>query len=339
MKVVGFNQDNFINQPNPEIACILLYGPDSGLVRERAITLMKTVVDELDDPFRVIEIIGADLKKDPARLADEAHAMAFGGGRRLIRIRDVSDDLTKIIANHLESTDQKDALIIVESGELGPRSSLRKLFERAKNAAAIACYADNTRNLPKVISETLAAHGLKPTSEAMSYLVSNLGSDRSVTRSELEKLSLYVGEPGSIGLADAMATIHDSAAIAMDDINLAIGHGDQTKLDKALNRTLGGGTHPIQILRAIARHFLRLHEAAGMVANGKNPDIAMKSLNPPVMFMHVDSFKTQLQRWRPARINDALGMLVIAEIDCKISGAPVEAICWRTLMRISQFAR
>ena len=46
MKVVGFNQDNFINQPNPEIACILLYGPDSGLVRERAITLMKTVVDE-----------------------------------------------------------------------------------------------------------------------------------------------------------------------------------------------------------------------------------------------------------------------------------------------------
>ena len=339
MKITGPSQDGFINQPNPAIACVLLYGPDRGLVRERALTLLKTIVDTPDDPFRVVEITGASLKSDPARLADEAKAMALGGGRRIIRFRDVSDATTKTIAAYLETAAVGDALIVVEGGELGPRSSLRKLFEKAKNAASIACFGDDARSLPMVINETLTAHGLKPSRDALAYLLSNLGSDRSVTRSELEKLALYMGAPGPIELADAMATIDDNAATAMDDITLAAGYGDQAKLDKALIRALGEGIHPVQILRAAARHFLRLHQAAGMVATGDNPDMAMKSLKPPVMFMQVDSFRTQLQRWRPARLSDAIDLLVVAEMECKTTGMPIEAVCGRALMRIAQAAR
>ena len=339
MKIAGPSQDSFINQPNPAIACVLLYGPDRGLVRERALTLLKTIVDTPDDPFRVVEITGANLKNDPARLADEAKAMALGGGRRLIRLRDVSDAITKTITAYLETAGVGDALIVIEGGELGPRSSLRKLFEKAKNAASIACFGDDARSLPMVINETLMAHGLKPSRDALAYLLSNLGSDRSVTRSELEKLALYMGAPGPIELGDAMATINDNAATAMDDITLAAGYGDQAKLDKALIRALGEGIHPVQILRAAARHFLRLHQAAGMVATGDNPDMAMKSLKPPVMFMQVDSFRTQLQRWRPARLSDAIDLLVVAEMECKTTGMPIEAVCGRALMRIAQAAR
>jgi len=339
MKITGARQDGFIKQPDPAVACVLLYGPDRGLVRERAMTLAKTVVDSPDDPFRVVHIAGADLKNDPARLADEAQAMALGGGRRLIRLRDVGDATTKTIAAYLESAASGDALIVVEGGELGPRSSLRKLFEKAKNAASIACYGDDARSLPRVINEALSAHGLKPSRDALAYLVSSLGSDRSVTRGELEKLALYMGAPGPLELADAMAAIGDNAATAMDDITLAAGYGDQAKLDKALVRALGEGIHPVQILRAAARHFLRLHQAAGMVAGGKNPDMAMKSLKPPVMFMQVDAFRAQLQRWHPGRISDALDLLVEAEMDCKTTGMPVEAVCGRALMRIAQAAR
>jgi DNA polymerase-3 subunit delta len=300
---------------------------------------MKTVVDNLDDPFRVVEIQGTDLKNDPARLTDEAKAMALGGGRRLVRIKNVSDAITRIMSDHLEFVDSEDALIIIESGELGPRSSLRKFFEKSKNAAAIACYSDNARNLPLIINETLKAHGLKPTQEAMDYLVNNLGSDRSITRGELEKLALYMGAPGPVELVDAMTTIDDNAATVMDDITLAAGCGDQTRLDRALFRALEGGIQPVQILRAAARHFLRLHQASGMVATGTSHDIAMKSLRPQVMFMQVDSFRTQLQCWSSAHLTDALDLLVDAEMDCKTTGMPSEAICGRALMRIAQAAR
>ena len=140
-------------------------------------------------------------------------------------------------------------------------------------------------------------------------------------------------------LADAMAAIGDNAATALDDISLAAGSGDQVGLDKALVRALGEGAHPVQILRSAARHFLRLHQAAGLVESGKNPDVAMKSLKPPVIFMQADRFRAQLQRWRPSRLNDALDLLVEAEMDCKTTGMPIEAVCGRALMRIAQAAK
>ncbi len=339
MKIRTTHQKNFIKNPNPEITCILLYGPDRGLISEYALALAKTVVDDLSDPFRVVNIIGTDLKNDPTRLTDESKAIALGGGRRLIRVRNASDSITKLISTHLEICNKDDALIILECGELGPRSSLRKLFEKSKIAASIACYGDNTQDLPEVINETLSVHGLRPTKEAMTYLVSNLGLDRSITRSELEKLSIYMGAPGSVELTDVMATINDNAAMVMDDITLAVGCGDKTMLDKALSRTFMVGTHPIQVLRATARHFLRLHETTGLIKSGKSPEMAMKALKPPVIFMQVTSFKNQLQSWPKKNISDALDLLITAEMDCKTTNAPVKAICWRTLMRITQLVK
>ncbi len=338
MKITGARQDSFISRPDPVVVCILLYGPDRGLIRERSLRLAKFVVETPDDPFRVVGLSGADLKNDPARLADEAQAMAFGGGRRLIRLRDAGDAITKIVGSYLETASSVDALTVVEAGELGPRSSLRKLFEKAKNAAAVACYADDSRSLPRVIRETLSTHGLDASRDAMAYLAGNLGSDRSVTRGELEKLALYMGEIKTVELPDAMAAIGDNAGTALDDISMATGAGDQVGLDKALVRALGEGVHPVQILRFAARHFLRLHQAAGLVEGGKNPDTAMKTLKPPVMFMQADRFRAQLQRWRPARLNEALDLLVEAEMDCKTTGMPIEAVCGRTLMRIAQAA-
>ena len=339
MKIAGPRQDNFINAPDPAMACVLLYGPDRGLVRERALTLAKAIVADPDDPFRVVEIAASTLKSDPARLLDEAQAMAFGGGRRLLKLRDAGDSISKTLNEYLKVASVTDALILIEAAELGPRSSLRKLCETAKNAASIACYVDDSRSLSRVIDETLGGHGLKPSRDAMAYLCANLGSDRSVTRGELEKLALYMGGPGTVELADAQAAIGDNAASALDDISMAAGSGDKAGLDKALTRALDEGSHPVQILRAVARHFLRLHLAAGLVATGRNPDQAMKTLKPPVMYMQEDRFRVQLQRWRPAHLNDALDILSEAEMDCKTTGMPVDAVCGRALMRIAQAAR
>ncbi len=339
MKIAGARQDSFINAPDPAMACVLLYGPDRGLVRERALKLAKSIVEDPDDPFRVVEIGASTLNSDPSRLLDEAQAMAFGGGRRLLKLRDAGDSISKTLNEYLKVANVTDALVLIEAAELGPRSSLRKLCEAAKNAASIACYVDDSRSLTRVIGETLGGHGLKPSRDAMTYLSANLGSDRSVTRGELEKLALYMGGPGTVELADAQAAIGDNAASALDDISMAAGSGDKAGLDKALTRALDEGSHPVQILRAVARHFLRLHLAAGLVATGRNPDQAMKSLKPPVMFMQVDRFRVQLQRWNAAHLNNALDILSEAEMDCKTTGMPVDAVCGRALMRIAQAAR
>ncbi|MHA1598475.1 MAG: DNA polymerase III subunit delta [Alphaproteobacteria bacterium] len=338
MKISGARQDSFIAKPDPAVACVLLYGPDRGLVGERARILAKTVVEDTSDPFRVVELTGPEIKADPARLSDEAGAIALGGGRRLVRILGATDATSAIFKEHLNNV-IGDALVVIEAGELTPRSSLRKLFEGSDNAAAVPCYVDDRRSLHRIIGETLRGHGLTVSDEATAWMADNLGSDRAVTRGELEKLALYMGDEKRIELDDARAVIGDSAASALDDISMAAATGDQTRLDVALGRAFGDGVHAVGVLRATARHMLRLHQCAGLVASGKNVKQAMKSLRPPVFFAHENAFAGQLNRWRTDRLAAALDLLSHAEIDCKTTGMPTEAVCGRVLMRIAQMGR
>lgn len=138
MKLKPREIDAFIRTPDPAVQAILVFGPDQGLVQERCRQLAKTVLDDLTDPFRLTDISDADLRQDPARLADEAAAISMMGGRRVVRVRGAADGLSKTFKSFLENP-AGDALIIVSAGELTPRSSLRKAFEDAKNGAAIAC--------------------------------------------------------------------------------------------------------------------------------------------------------------------------------------------------------
>ena len=122
--------DRFVANPDPAAQVILIFGPDQGLVRERANRLAKTVLDDLSDPFRMTDLSDTDLKQDPARLADEAAAISMMGGRRVVRVRHAGDSLSKTVKSFLENP-AGDALILLEGGELTPRSSLRKILEAA----------------------------------------------------------------------------------------------------------------------------------------------------------------------------------------------------------------
>jgi DNA polymerase-3 subunit delta len=338
MKISGARIEGYVKSPDAGHRAVLLFGPDGGLVRERADRICRTVVPDLSDPFRVADLAAAALKDDPARLADEAAAIAMTGGRRVVRVRDAGDAVTALLESFLDHP-VGDALVVVEGGELGPRSSLRKLFEGAGNGAALACYADEGGSLAAVVQESLRAAHLTADPDALSYLVEHLGGDRRVTRSEMEKLALYMGSgAGRVRLEDAVACVGDSAALSLDDIALAAAEGDHATVQRVLARVLMEGTSPISVLRAVSRHFQRLHLAAAQIAAGKSPDQAVQALKPPPIFKVADRVKRQAQRWQPSRLADAMGLLVAAELDCKTTGLPAPEICGRALMQLARAA-
>ena len=83
----GRDIDAFLAKPDPARPIILLYGPDAGLVRERADALMASAVDDPSDPFSLVRLDGDELASEPSRLVDEAMTVPLFGGRRAIRIR------------------------------------------------------------------------------------------------------------------------------------------------------------------------------------------------------------------------------------------------------------
>jgi DNA polymerase-3 subunit delta len=339
VKISPRNIESFLAAPPQSLHAVLVYGPDFGLVRERGKSLIRAIVEDPSDPFRITELSPAEMKNDPARLADEAAAMALTGGRRVVSVRDATDTNAGDFAEFLNQP-IGDALIVVEAGNLGPRSKLRKVFDDAKTAAAaIPCYADDVQTLNDVIAKTLGDSGLRVSRDAMAYLSANLGSDRMISRTELEKLALYMAGHEEVSLDDAMACVGDSASMTLDDLVYAAAGGDLATLPKMQDRAVQEGVEPIAILRALGRHFQRLHACAGLMAEGAPLDGAMKALRPPIFFRQADAFRAQLRLWGPADVNRALDWLTSAEKDCKSTGFPAETICHQTLLRLAASAR
>ncbi len=340
MQVKGAAIEAFLARPDPKARAILLYGPDLGLVRERADRLAAGIVPDLADPFRIAELTAARLKGDAAALRDEAAAIAFGGGRRVVRIREGADGLSAGLKDFLADP-AGDALVLIEAGDLAKRSSLRLLFETAGNAAALPCYRDEGRGLEEVISRQLRDAGLGVEREALAWLAGALGNDRGVTRSELDKLILYMavrGPGAAVSLADAQAAVGDSALAAIDDVLQAVALGDVAALTRALARA-GGETTPVGLLRAAQRQFQRLHLAAGLIEAGETVEAAVSALRPPLQFRAADRFKAALRLWTPARLQRAMERLIEGELAAKRTGAPDALLATHLLMEIALAAR
>lgn len=343
MKLSCRDIDTQVKSLSPQYQAVLVYGPDEGLVRERATKIAKQVVEDLQDPFLVANLNPDILKKEPGQLADEAAAISMMGGRRVIRVEGAAENATKAAENFLVNP-VGDGLIIITAGNLRPTSGLRKLFEKAKNAAALPCYEDNQASLDALIHEVMRESGLTIDQDAAAFLQMNLGSDRLVSRSELNKLSIYMGSQGSrdsdmVTLEDVSACVGDSGALSIDTITSATISGDLRRLDDTLFKAFNRGENAIAVLRSLSRKIQRMHLARGYMDQGFSADQAMGKLIPKVFAMEARKFKADLGKWNTGRLSSAMAITSSAEQDCKTTGMPIEAICARACLRIANAAK
>jgi DNA polymerase-3 subunit delta len=338
MIIKSHEADKYVVSPPKGLMIALVYGPDAGLVQERAEKLLKTVTPDLTDPFNTVDISETVLLADPARLADEAASMSMMGGRRSVRVRGAGNDLADLFEGFLDDP-KGDALVVIEAGDLAKTSALRKVFDGHKTAAAIQCYPDSVRDLGDVVRDALRADGLSIAPDALAETVARLGSDRGVTRRELEKLVLYMHGQKQVTLEDVRAVMGDEAEARSESACDAAGSGDLAKLDRELERLWVSDTQPAQVIRSAMGHFQKLLQARESVARGTSMDDVMKRLRPPVHFSRSAAFKAQASRWNSDKLGEALDMLLEAEVLTRTTSVPAEAVTGRTLMNIAAMAR
>ena len=341
MKLTWKQIDPFIKKPDPKARVILIYGPDDGLMRERAKTIGKKIVEDLEDPFNVVALTAEILSEDPARLADEANAMSMMGGARLIKITNGADKLTPLIKQYLEDPSQ-DNLVIIEAGELGTRSSLRQACEKAKNAAALPCYIEDERGMTSLIRESLGNAGLRIDHDAMHYFAANIMGDRARARNEIEKLITYIGEGKNdkgvqhlISIEDVTASCGDTGTATLDELIYAVAGSNAKVAMAAYNRLIGEGVVEVVILRTLQNHFRRLHYTQSMMNDGKSIDQAMKSLQPPIFFKFAQPFKSHISKWRGKKLDMVMSKLAELEAQTKKTGAPVQTLCAQAILSLS----
>jgi len=342
VKIPAGKIERFLRAPDANMPVILIYGPDEGLVRERVDVLIKSVLEDPTDPFRLTDLAADQVKSDPGLLVDEVRSLCLMGGRRVVRVRQAGDIL-RVAMKSLLDLEVIDALVVIESGDLGRASSLRKLIEAAPNAAALPCYRDEGRDLGSLIDRLLAERSLRVDAEARTYLIEHLGGDRAVTRAELDKLALFVDAsaetPRKVGFDDVAGMIGDSAAVGLDDLAHATTLGDAKAVERCLNRLLGEGQAPVRLIRTLLNHVTRLRRLALLVDKGETLDRAIGQARPPIHFRRKADVKTSLRRWNGVSLQAAQASLMAAEMSCKTTGQPDHLLCRRTIFSICQHQR
>jgi DNA polymerase-3 subunit delta len=336
MKLSFRDIEPFVKKPDPAARVVLVYGPDNGLMKERAKTISQSIVADINDPFNAVTLSADTLIDDPARLSDEASAMSMMGGDRLIRIEDGADKLTPLIKDYLQNPSNS-SLVVIEAGELGKNSTLRVLCEKEKNAAAVPCYVEDERDLGRLIRESVQAEGHTIESDAATWLAANISGDRLKARGEIEKLIVYKGtERTPINLEDVRAACGETGALALDDLVYATAGNDAAKALQTYNQLMEEDVNFVMVLRALQNHFRRLHFVRAHIEDGLAQDIALKKLSPPLFFKQEPAFRAQLGRWSLKSLAAVLDRLMNLEAECKKTGAPVETLCAQAVLGISK---
>jgi DNA polymerase-3 subunit delta len=306
--------DSWLKRPDPSCAIVLIYGPDRGLVSERAQTFVKHAGIDAEDPFSSIRLEASEIEAQPGRLLDEAGTVPMFSAKRLIWIKGAGTH--KNLAEEVKllcAEPPRDSVILIEAGDLKKGAGLRGTVEGAFVAMALPCYADEGRSIDAVIDEILARDGMVIAQEARQALRANLGGDRLATRSELEKLALYCRGAREITLEDVNTLIGDVSALSVDSAVDAVLSGDSTTFDTTFSRLVTSGSNTHLVLAAAMRQFHQFQAMrADMDVNGKPAGGAVASARPPVFFARKRLVENALQNWKAESIARALERLQAA---------------------------
>ena len=328
--------DVFVARPDPARKIILVFGPDAGLVSERASALVKAFVDDPNDPFALARLDSEELAAEPSRLVEEAQTIPLFGGRRAVWVKAGGRNIAPAV-EALLALPACECRVVIEAGDLRRSAPLRALIERAKNAAALPCYADTERDRSRLIDDEMRAAGLELAPDARALLIPLLGGDRAASRSEIRKLALYARGAERVGVDDVAAVVSDASALALDDIVDAAFAGKPADLELQLAKARTAGTAAGSIFFAAQRQVAQLHKWRTAIEQGGG--FSLDAVQPPLHFRRKALIEAALKLWSAARLAAAMAELADAVLESRRNAALADTIAERALLAIAVKAR
>lgn len=320
-------------KPGPDIRLYLLHGPDESGASDLARTLAKAMGPDAER----IDIDGAQLRSDPARLADEAAAMSLFATARHVRVASAGEESLEAFTMLLNA-DRAGNPVVAIAPSVKSSAKIVKLALESPRAMAFACYAPTAADAERLAVTMAGEQGLRPAGGVARRLVDTTGGDRAVMAREIEKLALY--------LDAAPDRPHDLDHMALDAIGADLGDAEMTQavdaviegrvadLGEELARLDEAGTSPIPWLRQLVRRLIALAEMRGEIDRGDSVDAVMKRHR--VFFKEEASTAKSLRRWSPTMLATAIQRVRTAERAIMASGNAGGVVAETAVVALSQ---
>jgi DNA polymerase-3 subunit delta len=326
--------EGFLQTATRRNRLFVVYGPDRGLVSERAVQIAAKTGVDLADPFSLVKLDVSDLHNDAGRLIDEANAIGLFGGSRLVWIRgaanekSVVDGLQAIAGNPPET-----AFLIIEAGDLKKTAALRKLAEGHRAIAAIPCYADDTRALNSLVDQELSTENLRLTPAARHMLLELLGGDRIASRNEVRKLALYCRGLETIDEQHVVDVIGDASAVSADDAVDAVLKGDLAAFLHATQKIVASKTSIFLVLQGCLRQFQLLDVMRAEMDEKRLPATqVLQTHGRHLHFRRKPTIEQALRTWNPDAISREMNRLQTAVLQTRRRTSLEDSIAMQTLL-------
>jgi DNA polymerase III subunit delta len=324
-----------LDHVDASVRLFLLYGPDESGSRALAVRLERAMGPDAER----VDLDGATLKEDPARLADEAASFSLFGDKRHIRVTG-GDDCTNAVVALLEADVAANPVVFV-AGALKPSSALLKAALDHPAVMACASFKPEGAGAEALALQIGRTRGLRLHPGTAARLAANCLGDRAILESEIEKLALYLdAAPDRPREAsdDALAAIGADLAEA-DTARLidAVLGGDVATVTQELSEVDAANAW-IPALRALQRRLILLARLRAEVDAGKAPGAVMASSAKSLFWKEKDAVGAQLGRWRSDKLATASARLFATEGAMMASGTAGAVIAAEELVAIARVA-
>jgi DNA polymerase III subunit delta len=325
-----------LDNPDGTVQLYLLYGPDESGSRALAARLERAMGPDAER----IDLDGATLKEDPARLADEAASFSLFGGKRHIRVTG-GDDCTNAVVALLEAETAGNPVVFI-GGMLKPASSLLKAVLNHPRVMACINYKPEGSEAASLAVSIGRTCGLRLAPGVAARLAANCMGDRGVLEREIEKLALYLdAAPDRPREAndDALAAV--GADLAESDTSRlvnAVLDGDLPVLTQELSEVEATNGW-VPATRALQRRLILLARLRSEVDGGKSAGAVVTSLGKALFWKDHQSVTAQLTRWSSPKIATASARLFACEGAMMTSGSAGSVIAaeeWIAIARVGQ---
>lgn len=287
-----------------EVARIFFFcGPDEAGAHDAAARVHAL----LPDAGERVELGGADLRRDPVRLADEAHSTSLFGETRHILARVQGDEAHDAVSNLLASAVEGCPVLIVATGA-SDKSRTAKLLAGRPDALVAMFHPPEIGAVTAAVRQMAAAAGLKIGGDIAERIARAAGLDTRLAQSEIDKLALYLdAAPESPRTADAAALDAIGASTEEDGfaslVNVVLG-GQTARLPGELRRMKELGLNPVGLLLAFERRAAQLAALAARLDGSRDvlglleAEIAARR----VFWKDKRELVVQLGKWRGQRL-------------------------------------
>ena len=333
MKVKEAQIAKALDNPDSAVRLFLLYGPDDAGSRALAARLERAMGPEAER----IDLDGATLKEDPARLADEAASFSLFGGKRHIRVTGGDDCANAVVA--LLETEAVGNPVVMIAGALKPTSALMKAALDHPAVMAFLGYKPEGAGLETLAVSIGRTCGLRLPPSVAARLGANCLGDRAVLEREIEKLALYLDaapdRPREANDEAVAAIGADLTEVDTSRLVNAVLNGDLPIVTQELTEVeISNGWVPA--MRALQRRLILLARLRGDVDAGKSPGAVVASLGKALFFREQPAVTAQLSRWSSARLATASARLFASESAIMASGTAGHVIAAEELIAIAR---